>query len=340
MAVKACPGLIVIPPSHDRYAEVSTMVFAIFRSYTPMVEGLSLDEAFLDVAGLKLHFDSPLRVGESIRSRIRADLGLPSSVGVAMNKLLAKLASEQAKPDGIKHISVSESLSFLHALPAAALPGVGPATLAALRRLGVTTVGDIADLPEATLTRSLGPASGRNLAHLAMGVDERKVEPDLETKSVSVEETYPVDLSGSEVIHAAMLGHAHRLSERLRRSGLMGRTVTIKVRFHDFETITRSHTGGELVDGWRELATIATGLLQQVDTRRAVRLLGLGVSAVEPADQPRQMSLDAPHDWGDLEGAVAKVRERYGEYSIGSVDRVPLPGPIPGGSDGEEAGRT
>ena len=252
-ALRQCPSLVVVPPSHGRYGEVSVEVFAVFRSITPLVEGLSLDEAFLDVGGLTRHFESPVEVGETIRSRIRSELGLPASVGIGSTKLVAKLASAAAKPDGLRHIPKESELDFLHALPARALWGVGPATLAALERLGVVTVGDIAGLPEATIAGALGSTVGRHLAALANGIDPRPVEPDIASKSVSVEHTYVSDLEGTEVVETAMLGHAQRLSSRLRRGGLAARTVTVKVRFADFETVTRSETLPVAVTGAQDL---------------------------------------------------------------------------------------
>ena len=316
IALKACPRLRVVPPAHGRYSEVSADVFGIFRSFTPLVEGLSLDEAFLDVAGLRLHHESPVAVGEAIRAVIRAELGLPASVGVASTKFLAKLASEAAKPDGLSHIPTSGQLGFLHALPATALPGVGPATLAALSRLGVETVGDIADLPQPTLIGALGQAMGRQLSDLAAGIDPRQVEPDIEAKSISVEETYDTDLEGTDLVEAALLAHAIRLSSRLRRSGLAGRTITLKVRYPDFETLTRSRTIDGAVDGWRDLFRIASELLGELRPARPVRLLGLGASSLEPAGQPRQLGIDSSADWDRVEDAVSGVRDRFGESAI------------------------
>lgn len=257
-ALRLCPGLIVVPPAHDRYGEVSTRVFAVFRYFTPLVEGLSLDEAFLDVSGLRLHYESPAAVGEAVRLRLHDEVGLPASVGVASVKFLAKLASEKAKPHGLRHIPLSDQMGFLHALPISAMWGVGPATQAALSRLGVETVGDLAALPEASLVAVVGPAAGRQLHELAQGRDDRPVIPDSEAKSVSVEETYDEDLVGRDLVEAALLAHAHRLSGRLRRAGLSTRTVTLKVRFPDFETITRSQTLSEAIDGSRQIYRVAT----------------------------------------------------------------------------------
>ncbi len=315
-ALRLCPDLEVVAPEHGRYREMSVSVFELFRSFTPAVEGLSLDEAFLDVRGLRLHFESAVEVGRAIKREIRSQLGLPASVGVAANKLLAKLASQEAKPDGIYHVPHRDQLAFLHRLPASALWGVGPATLAGLERLGVETVGDIAAIPPATLAAALGPTVGRHLHDLANARDERPVEPDNEAKSISVEETYETDLRGDEVIEAAMLAHAQRLAWRLHRAGLVARTVTLKARYDDFTTVTRGQTLPAAVDGARDLFKVATTLLAQIDTGRPVRLLGLGASTLERSDRPRQLDLGHDRNWDSMEIAIAEVKERFGESSV------------------------
>jgi DNA polymerase IV len=316
IALRLCPGLVVVTPDHGRYGAVSEQVFAIFRSFTPYVEGLSLDEAFLDVLGLRFHYESPIAVGQEIRARIKTELGLPASVGVAATKFMAKLASESAKPDGCLHIPQAEQLEFLHALPVQSLWGVGPATLAGLQRLGVQTVGDLAELPEAAVVSALGPANGRHLLALALGIDDRIVEPDLESKSVSVEETYEVDLEGRDLVQIALLAHAQSLASRLRRSGLAARTITLKVRYEDFTTITRSLTSESALDSPRDLYSVGLGLLEQVDLGRPVRLLGLGGSTLEDGSQPRQLTLDATEDWDRLADAVSGVRDRFGNRAV------------------------
>lgn len=315
-ALRLCPKLIVVPPSHGKYGDVSAQVFAIFRDFTPIVEGLSLDEAFLDVSGLRHHYESSVAVGAAIRKRIRSDLRLPASVGVAATKFVAKLASEAAKPDGLRHVPAAEQLAFLHALPVEALWGVGPATLAGLERLGVETVGDLADIPLSTLSGSIGPTVGRHLHDLANGVDPRRVEPDTEAKSISVEETYDSDLQGDDVLAAALLAHAHRLSGRLRRAGLAARTITLKLRYDDFTTINRSHTVEGAVDGARELYREALALIGQVDVAAPVRLLGLGGSTLTKSDRPRQLGIDTSESWDRVEDAVAEVRDRYGQGAV------------------------
>jgi nucleotidyltransferase/DNA polymerase involved in DNA repair len=316
-ALRLCPRLEVVPPAHGKYGDVSSEVFSIFRSFTPLVEGLSLDEAFLDVRGLRHHYESPVAVAEAIREKIGSELGLPASVGVASVKFIAKLASEAAKPDGIRLVRVDDQDTFLRGLPSTAMWGVGPATQAALARLGVETVGDIAELPEVTLVQAVGPTTGLHLHDLSRGHDPRPVIADSAAKSVSVEETYDEDLDTDDLIETALLGHAQRLSARLRRAGLRARTVNLKVRFADFKTITRAQTFGSPVDGQRELYRIALGLLAELDDLEPVRLLGLGATTLEPAGEPTQLDLERELDWDRVEDAVADIRDRFGETSVG-----------------------
>lgn len=324
-AMRLCPSLVVIQPAHRRYSEVSAEVFEIFRSFTPMVEGLSLDEAFLDISGLRRHYETPVAVGEAVRQRIRSELCLPASVGVASNKMFAKLASEAAKPDGLRHIPSSDQVQFLHALSASSLWGVGPATLASLKRLGVETVGDVAAIPIETLIRLLGPVSGHHLHQLSQGEDPRSVEPDSEAKSVSVEETYSRDLEGWAILESALLSQAHRLSSRLRRAGMAGRTVTLKVRFDDFTTLTRSHTTDTLYDGPRDLYREAIQLLSGIELRRPVRLLGLGAGLLQESDNARQLELGESESWDRVEEAVIGIRERFGDAAVTPARLVSRP---------------
>jgi len=326
-ALRLCRDLIVVPPSHGRYGELSARVFEVFREFTPSVEGLSVDEAFLDVSGLRRHFSTSTEVAMAVRGEIRRRLRLPASVGIASSKFIAKLASEAAKPDGFRHIPKDTELEFLHALSVEALWGVGPATLAGLQRLGVVTIGDLAELPEAAVVGSLGPTQGRHLLDLARGIDHRPVTPDVDAKSISVEETFDSDLEGTEVMETALLAHAQRLADRLHRSGLAARTVTLKLRFGDFTTLTRSVTSGTVVDGPRDLFVIAIGLLEQVEVDRPVRLLGLGGSGLEPAGEPRQMPIGAEGNWARVDEAVAGVRDRFGEHSVEPARLIRGPAP-------------
>lgn len=321
-ARRLCPQLIVVAPAHGRYSDISADVFSVFRSFTPLVEGLSLDEAFLDVSGLRRHFDSSVAVGEEIRRQLRKELGLPASVGIASIKFVAKLASEAAKPDGTLLVTVEDQPAFLRSLPASAMWGVGPATLAALRRLGVESVGDISDLPEASLVRAVGPTVGQHLRELSMGNDPRPVVSDTKAKSISVEETYVEDLLGRQLVETALLAHAQRLSGRLRRSGLRARTLTLKMRFADFDTITRSHTDEVSFDGARHIFGVAKDLMALVDRHDPVRLVGLGAAGLEPTTRPSQLDLDAGLGWDRVEDAVADVRQRFGDGSVGPARLV------------------
>ncbi|MDH3397205.1 MAG: DNA polymerase IV, partial [Acidimicrobiia bacterium] len=243
-------------------------------------------------------------------------LELPASVGIAVNKFLAKLASEAAKPDGIRHVPAGESLAFLHPLPVRSLWGVGEATRAALERLGVQTVGDLAEVPPATLKRHLGASAGTHLHELAWGRDERPVVPGSAAKSISVEETYERDIAGWDAVEGELLRHADRLAGRLRAGGVAGRTLTVKIRFADFTTITRSVTLGSSTDVARDLYRAARDLLRNLILDKPIRLVGLGVTALTPATAPRQLAVDRPAKWDDLADAVDKVRLRYGTGSI------------------------
>ena len=315
-ALRRCPDLILINPSHGRYAEMSEQVFSVFRSFTPLVEGLSLDEAFLDVRGLRHHHESPVAVAKAIRARIREETRLPASVGIATVKFIAKLASEDAKPDGILLIKLSEQAEYLAALPASRMWGVGPATQAALQRLGVETIGDIAALPPEILTTAVGPSLGTHLSELARGEDPRAVVPDSQAKSVSVERTYDRDLMGREVVTTALLEHSNRLSGRLRRAGLVGRTVTVKVRFPDFRTVSKSLTMPDATDSARSLFGAARSLIEDVELDEGVRLLGIAATGLSLASEPAQVPLTTEQNWNDLEQAVADVHSKFGEQAV------------------------
>ena len=316
-ARRLCPHAIVVPPDHRKYQAASEEVFGIFRSFTPLIEGLSLDEAFLEVAGLRHHYPDVVAIGNEIRARIRGELKLPASVGIATNKFVAKLASEAAKPDGLRYIRADETLTFLHALAVRSLWGVGEATHAALERLGVKTVGDLSDVPPATLKKHLGQAAGGHLHELAWGRDPRPVVPESVTKSISVEETYERDFEGRELVEGELLKHADRLAGRLRAAGVAGHAVTIKVRFADFRTVTRSETLESPTDVARDVYRAARDLLRNVALEgQAIRLVGVGMTGLTEASAPRQLAVDRPAKWDDLAEAVNQVRSRYGAGSI------------------------
>ncbi|MEY2476998.1 MAG: polymerase [Actinomycetota bacterium] len=337
-ARRLCPHAVFISGHFDLYSEYSRRMHAVLTSYTPLVEGISLDEAFLDVTGALRLFGTGEEIAHQIRTRVADELSLPCSVGVATTKLIAKLASKAAKPKaalsgpqpglGVCVVEAGRELAFLHPLPVSALWGVGPATETRLKRFGVATIGDLATVPRATLVGSLGQSLGAHLHELAHGRDPRPVEPDREIKSVSHEETYAADHVAHEPLRIEAVRMADAVATRLRSARLSGRTVTIKVRFGDFTTITRSHTFPSPVDGGSTIAKAAVELLDQVDVSGGVRLFGVGVSNLAE-DGARQLTLDdalTASGRNDADKAVDEVRARFGERSVG-------PGTL-AGSDG------
>ncbi len=323
-ARRLCPQAVWITPDHAEYGRVSRLVFDVLRSFTPLVEGLSIDEAFLDVSGLRRHYPAPADVAAAVRARLRGELGLPASVGAASTKFMAKLASEAAKPDGLLVIPSGTELEFLHPLPVGALWGVGEATQRAVAALGVATVGDLARLPVEVLERRLGGAAGRHLHDLAWNRDPRPVDTAGEPKSISVEETYATDLTTAEEVDAEVFAHCERLARRLRAAGVGARTVQLKVRFTDFTTVTRSLTVDAPVDLTADLAVAARALLARVPAGRPVRLLGVGGAQLVPARDPRQLALDGEERHA-LAAAADQVRERFGTRAVGPARLLPRP---------------
>jgi DNA polymerase IV len=356
-ARRLCPEAVFLPGDHGHYAEVSGRVMAVFRSYTPLVEPLSLDEAFLDVTGAGRLLGDGATVGRAVREQVRDEEGLTCSVGVATTKLVAKLASEAAKPvasptgpvpgTGVHEVRSGEERAFLRPLPARALWGVGPATLAKLERLGVRTVGDIAELPVGSLVGALGTANGRHLSRLANGVDPRPVEPDQRLKSIGHEETFATDRHDPDVLGREVVRMADAVAWRLRAGGRAARTVVLKVRFGDFRTITRSTTLPTPVDEGPELARAARALLAGIDPAPGVRLLGVTASGLVE-DTGRQLSFDdvGGAAWTEATGAVDAIRERFGDEAIGPASavgrhglRVKRAGAAPWGPDDEQPPR-
>jgi DNA polymerase-4 len=278
------------------------------------------------VTGALRLFGTGAEIGAAIRARVRAEVGLIASVGVAPNKLLAKLASDDAKPDGMLVVEPGGELAFLHPHPVGRLWGVGPATLGRLERFGVETIGDLAMLPEASMIEALGRAHGHQLHELACGRDDRPVEPDRETKSIGQEETFPRDVSDRDVLRREVLRMAERVGSRLRDHDLAGRTVTLKIRFPDFRTITRSATLPEPFSVSAEIARLALGLLEKVDVAGGIRLLGVTVSNLT-AGAAHQESLfgQDPSEAQPIQTAIDAVRERFGHESLGTAAMVEPP---------------
>ncbi|MBD0292595.1 MAG: DNA polymerase IV [Jiangellaceae bacterium] len=265
------------------YRRVSDVVMAVLRELSPVVEPLSLDEAFVDLVAAEHDDLSPAGVraiAAALRATIRHRTDIAASVGAATSKLLAKIASEQAKPDGVVIVEPGTELDVLHPLPVHAVAGVGPATTQRLTRLGVRTVGDLAAIDEAELVTLLGEAHGRSLYRLARAEDDRPVIAERESKSVSVEETFDRDVTDPALLRALVGRMAARVARRLTRTGLSGRTVTLKARLHDFTTLSRSATLPAPTDDGRVVARLATQLLGDVETSGGIRLLGVGISGL------------------------------------------------------------
>ena len=318
-----CPHARFVPPTHGAYGTVSREVFAVFRSFSPVVEGLSVDEAFLDISGLRLHHETPAAAGAVLRERIRNELGLPASVGISAVKFISKLASDDAKPDGLLVIPAGSELDYLQPMPVRRLWGVGEATRVSLEALGVETIGQLADVPERVLVKRLGPSLAQHLSRLAAGIDPRGVEPDSSTKSVSVEETYDEDLESESVIANNILRLCDRLASRLHRAGYAGRVVTLKVRFGDFVTVTRSETLLAETAAATAIWDEARRLIERVDRAgRGVRLLGIGVSGLVTVDEPQQLSLDdRPRE--AAASVVEEVRDRFGDDAVIRASLIP-----------------
>lgn len=318
-ARRVAPNAVVIEPDHRAYAQVSRNVMALFGSITPLIEPLSLDEAFLDVSGALRRLGAPTAIAELIRARIHDEQQITCSVGVASSKFVAKLASTRAKPDGLLVVPADRVIDFLHPLPVGALWGVGEKTEEQLTRLGLRTVGDIANIPLATLQRALGQASGRHLHDLSWGRDPRSVTPHEPEKSIGNEETFAHDIDDPEVIHAHLLRLADQVAGRLRSAGYVGRTVGLKVRFADFSTITRSRTLTRPTDVGREIYDTVRGMYDALGLQRVlIRLVGVRIEGLADAhDAPRQLLLGDP-DSGrrEAEVAVDALRARYGADAV------------------------
>jgi len=327
-ARRLCPTAVVLEPHHHDYARISQSVMAVFASVTPRYEPLSLDEAFLDVSGAIRRLGSPAAIGETIRARIADEQGITCSVGVGPSKFVAKLASSRAKPDGLLVVPSDEVISFLHPLPVGALWGVGDKTEETLQRLGLHTVGDLAHTPVGTLERALGPAVGRHLAALAWGRDERTVVPHEPDKSIGAEETFDVDVDDPEVIRRELLRLSERVAARLRAGEVAGRTVSIKVRFANFTTITRARTLHQPTDVAREVYAAVIGLYEALRLDRArIRLVGVRLEGLVDVDTvPRQLTLgDRERGWREAEQAVDRATARFGSAAVRPAALVPDP---------------
>lgn len=330
-ARNACPTGVFLSPRFERYAMKSREVMGILESITPLVEQLSIDEAFLDVSGARRLLGTGTQIATLVRGRVRGEAGLVVSVGVATTKFLAKLASDLAKPDGALTVAPGTEREFLAPLPVTRLWGVGPATLRRLERMGVATIGELAALPEAALTASLGNALGTRLHALARNEDPRAVVPEREAKSIGAEETFAVDLRAQPACDRELVRIVDRVTERLRRAHLLARTVTLKIRFGDFETRTRARTIPAATDVSTVFLSTVRELLEELDCARGVRLLGVSLSQLEvPGSAQGMLAFDEAGSSaharverrGAVEQAVDAVRDRFGSLAVGPASLV------------------
>lgn len=336
-ARRLCPDGVFLPVRMGRYKEMSDRVFEIFRRFSPLVEALSIDEAFLDVTGTDRLFGGALEVARKIKEAVASETGLTVSAGVAASKFVAKIASDMNKPDGLTVVPRGKEKEFLGPLPVGKLWGVGKVTETALHRMGVKTIGDLASVPAENLKKRFGK-HGLHLHRLANGIDDREVEPEHEVKSIGHEDTYDEDIRDREAIGKELLSLAHRVSSRLRRKGFRGRTVTLKVKYHDFTQVTRAATLPSPTDDGATIYRTVLPLLKKTEAgRRPVRLLGISVShfgekrfpreewgqiplfGQRPEPRPpssRGTTARDPARTAKLNEAVDRIREKYGERGI------------------------
>ncbi len=319
-ALRLCPGAIVVPPRMHAYTEASRAVFRVFNLTTPLVEGLSIDEAFLDVGGLGRVAGTPAAIAARLRREVRVRVGLPITVGVARTKFLAKVASAVAKPDGLLLVPPDEELAFLHPLPVERLWGVGAVTAAKLHEHGIRTVGRVARLDEATLVTILGVASGRHLHALAHNRDPRPIEVGRRRRSMGAQHAIGRGPHSAESLDAALAGLVERVTRRMRAAERTGRTVTLRLRFDDFARVTRSHTlrratahTDTILGAGRKLLAAARPMINQ----RGITLIGIAVSNFDDSTT-RQLTLPFAENAGDeLDATIDRIRDRYGSTAVG-----------------------
>ncbi len=316
-ALRRCPDAVVVPVRMARYLEMSDRVFAIFARYTPLVEALSIDEAFLDLTGTEALFGDAISVARRIRADVRSELGLTASAGVAPCKLVAKIASDLDKPDGLVVVAPEGVEAFLAPLPIERMWGVGPKAAARLRELGLETFAHLSEADPAVLERLLG-AFGREVHRLARGDDPRPVVPDREAKSLGAEETYEHDLRHDEELLPEVLRLAARVAARLTRAGLRGRVVTVKVKYPDHRVCTRRQRLDEAIADTDSLYERALALLTKVpDRQRGLRLVGVGVSELVPLEARVGLFVDERRVRREkLETVTERLRARFGDKGL------------------------
>ncbi|WP_431277330.1 DNA polymerase IV [Leifsonia poae] len=322
-ALRLCPQAIILPPHMHKYREYSQKVMAIFSEVTPLVEPLSIDEAFLDVSGARRLLGSPRRIAELIRARVFEETGLTCSVGAASTKFVAKLASGRAKPDGLLVIPESETIAYLRPLPVGALWGVGASTQESLQRMGLRTVADLADAPLHVLQKTVGEAAGRKLHDLANGRDARGVTVESREKSVGHEMTFEQDVSDPDHLRREMLRLSNQVGARLRSSDLVGRTVALKIRFSDFRTIARSRTLAEPTNVGRRIFEEAWQVYEGLGLGGTpIRLIGVRMEQLADGGDSRLALWDPDEEWRETERTLDAVSARFGRGMIGPASLV------------------
>lgn len=307
-AYRLCPHGIFIRPRMDRYKQVSDAMFDIFDRYSPIVEKLSIDEAFIDATG-----EHGVEVAASIRRDVKQELGITVSAGVSYCKFLAKLASDSCKPDGLRYIPREEAQAFLDPLPVSNLPGIGPKTQAKLDTLGIRTIGALRQMPETWFDKFFGK-SAKRFREMAQGIDPEPVTPWREPKSISEENTFDADIHDIDELQGHLALLAQNVAFRLRKARLRCRTVGIKIRFYNFSTITREHTLPEPVSSDAEIFQVAKALLETAAPEKPVRLLGVAAKGLVP-ESSRQVPLFDPADspWDDISRSMDELRNKYGK---------------------------
>jgi DNA polymerase IV len=325
-ALELCPDAVVVPPRMEAYSAASKQVFAIFRDTTPLVEGLSIDEAFLEVGGLRRLVGPPEQVAATLRARVRSEAGLPISVGIARTKFLAKVASAVSKPDGLLLVPPDREREFLHPLPVERLWGVGKVTAAKLNAMGIRTVGQLAELEEATAERLLGRAAGAHLHALARLRDPRPVDTTRRRRSIGSQRALGRRPRSPEELDLMLVQLVDRLARRLRDGGRVCRMVTLRLRFGDFAKATRSHTVGARTDRTTVLAAVARGLLAAAlpeIEERGITLIGLSLGHLEDRDRVQpELPLDFDGESTRLDGVLDAVRDRFGAASVSRATQL------------------
>lgn len=316
-AYRRCPHGIFLPGNMHKYQQASRIVHDIFHRFTPLVESISIDEAFLDLNGCTGLFGDTLSIGRKIKSAITRETGLTASVGIAPNKFLAKIASELQKPDGLVVIHAQDVERILFPLPIGKLWGVGPKTAEKLVTLGIKTVGELARFDRSLLTRSLGSAQAEHLQNIARGIDHRPVVVGEESKSMGHEHTFPTDVGRLDEVEAVLLHLSEKVGRRLRQEGLAGKTIALKLRYHDFSTLTRNRTLKEATNADREIYQAAKELLHKTYNGQLIRLIGVTAQNLSKGSLHQMSLFGQDHVRQEkLLGALDAIKDRFGEGSI------------------------